>query len=142
MNATIESLFGPRSEEIDIPAFVRAAVELEAGSLDANVPSDAAECDVQDIRDSLFDTWNNPSISAYLSKDHDHSLTSLYSTTKSAKPKRKVLLPAPDSLPPHIATLQRDLDAIKLTSCKSVRHTPLTPSCSSSKGCRSILHRL
>ncbi|KAF8070630.1 snRNA-activating protein of 50kDa MW C terminal-domain-containing protein [Lyophyllum atratum] len=118
MNATIESLFGPPSDPIDIRAFVQAAAELNSDDSSTHTPSLADECSVSDLHDSLFDAWNNPTLSAYLSKDHDHTLTSLFSTTKTSKPKRKINLPDPDSLPANVAALQRSLDAVKLNSWK------------------------
>ncbi|KAG5648604.1 hypothetical protein DXG03_003215 [Asterophora parasitica] len=118
MNATIESLFGLSSDVIDIPAFVRAAAEIDRATYNRETALHTPECSVDDLRTSLFDSWNSPSLSAYLSKDHDHVITSLYSTTKSAKPKRKTALLDPDSLPPDVAAFQNNLDAVKLTSWK------------------------
>ncbi|GLB37608.1 putative snRNA-activating protein of 50kDa MW C terminal [Lyophyllum shimeji] len=117
MNATLESLFGPPSDPIDIPAFIRTAAELDTTDSGPD-PALADECSVADLRDSLFDTWNNPTLSAYLSKDNEHNVTSLYSTTKSAKPKRRVNLPDPDTLPSEVIALQKQLDSVNLTSWK------------------------
>lgn len=75
---------------------------------------------VADIRDSLFQTWNNPKLSAYVLKDHEYTVASLYATTKSAKPKRKAHFPDPDQLTSDVSALQRNLDAIKLSSWKYV----------------------
>ncbi|KAG5654413.1 hypothetical protein H0H81_003237 [Sphagnurus paluster] len=111
MNATIESLFGPPSEPVDIPAFIEAAVALNTSDSGFSSEEITDKCSVADLRDALFDTWNNPTLSAYLSKDHDHTVTSLYSAIKSSKNKRKANLPEPDSLPPEVAALQKSLES-------------------------------
>ncbi|KAG5720044.1 hypothetical protein E4T56_gene5653 [Termitomyces sp. T112] len=119
MNATIESLFGPPSEPIDIPAFIQAAT---AASIDEDNTEElltvADECDISDIRDDLSNTWNNPRLSAYLSTNHDQLLIALNSTTKAARNKRKV--PPQDSLdlPPDVVALQNHLGAVKLSCWK------------------------
>ncbi|KAG6831696.1 hypothetical protein H0H92_008339 [Tricholoma furcatifolium] len=117
MNATIESLFGPPSEPIDIPAFIQSAAALdhEEPVVDSSV---AEECSVADIRSSLSDAWNNPNISAHLSNNHDYMLMSLYSTTKPSKSKRKFQSSQSTALPSEVAELQADLDAVKLSSSK------------------------
>ncbi|KAG6866714.1 hypothetical protein C0991_011373 [Blastosporella zonata] len=117
MNATIESLFGPPSEPINIPAFIQAAATLDIDEPIPETSSIAEECSVSDIHDALFNAWNNPRLSAHLSSNHDHLLMSMYSTTKS-KSKRKAQPPDLSSLPVDVAALQRNLDAVKLGSWK------------------------
>ncbi|RDB24751.1 snRNA-activating protein complex subunit 3 [Hypsizygus marmoreus] len=119
MNAlTFESLFGPPSDPIHIPAFIAAAVPIATPSNDLQDVSQLPQISVVDLRDSLFNVWNNPNSSAHLLKDHEHSITSLYSATKSAKPKRRAHLPDPEDLSPDVAALQKTINEIKLTSWK------------------------
>ncbi|KAG6885966.1 hypothetical protein C0993_006893 [Termitomyces sp. T159_Od127] len=112
MNATIESLFGPPSEPIDIPAFIQAATAIPIEEDNTGEPlSVADECDVSDIRDDLSKTWNSPRLSAYLSNNHDQLLTALNSTTKAARTKRKAQLQDSLDLPSDIVALQDHLGA-------------------------------
>ncbi|KAG6920296.1 hypothetical protein DXG01_005065 [Tephrocybe rancida] len=120
MNATIESLFGPPSEPIDVSSFIQAAAALDPDESLVEPSSAAEECNVDDFRDNLFEAWNNPPLSAHLSNTHDLLLTSLHSTTKTSKSKRKAQPPELNSLPPGVATLQGHLDTVKLTSWKYV----------------------
>ncbi|KAG6837493.1 hypothetical protein H0H93_008418 [Arthromyces matolae] len=116
MNATIESLFGPPSEPIDIPAFIDAAVAVVDANSDE--PSlDVEACDVSDIREDLFRTWNNPRLSAHLSTNHEQHLLTL---TKSAKSKRKTQKPS--TLSTDVMALQDSLDAVKLSCWKYEIH--------------------
>ncbi|PFH53813.1 hypothetical protein AMATHDRAFT_45270 [Amanita thiersii Skay4041] len=117
----METHFGPPSEPIDVQAFIQSAQTLEPTNL---VPAaDAwlalspeqqcsvlAESSVADLRQSLFDVWNNPRISAYLFKAHEQSLVSLDSVAKRPKKKHKA------ELAPELVTLQKDLESIKLDS--------------------------
>lgn len=121
MNATIESLFGPPSEPIDIPAFIQAAtaIPIEEDNAEESL-SVADECDVSDIRDNLSKTWNSPRLSAHLSNNHNKLLVALSSTTKAARTKRKAQLQDSLDLPPDIATLQDHLGAVKLSCWKCV----------------------
>ena len=121
MNATIESLFGPSSEPIDIPAFIQTAtaIPIDEDNTDENL-SVADECDVSDIRDDLTKTWNNPRLSAHLSMNHDQLLMTLNPATKSARNKRKAQLQDPLDLPPDVIVLQDHLGGIKLSCWKYV----------------------
>jgi hypothetical protein len=67
----------------------------------------------------LSDAWNNPLISAHLSKSHEQSILSLCSS-KPLKSKRRTYVPDPDNLAPEVAALQKDLDEVKLSSWKYV----------------------
>ncbi|KAG6903094.1 hypothetical protein C0995_006281 [Termitomyces sp. Mi166 len=127
MNASIESLFGPPSEPIDIPAFIQAAIAIPNDEYNVEKPlSIAAECDVSDIRDNLFKTWNNPRLSAHLSINHDQLLMTLNSTTKAARNKRKAQPQDSLDLPPDVVALQNHLDAVKLSSWKISDQNVLT----------------
>lgn len=117
----MESLFGPPSEPVDILAFVNSAVEVRSGDLHSvQLPREdiMCECSVSDLRDYLSDAWNNPTISAHLLKSHEQSIVSLSSPSKPLKSKRRAHVGNSDALTPQVATLQRDLDEIELSSWK------------------------
>lgn len=74
---------------------------------------------VRDIQDSLQEVWSNPTLSAYLIKDHDHTVTALHSLSqRNAKSGRKTHLPDPDTLGVEVAHLQRGIDSVVLKSFK------------------------
>ncbi|KDR75220.1 hypothetical protein GALMADRAFT_69439, partial [Galerina marginata CBS 339.88] len=76
---------------------------------------------VSDIYNSLRDTWSNPTLSAHLIKDHDHMVSALHAlhpliTQKQQKNCKKTHLPDPDTLSVEVTNLQKDLDAVSLSS--------------------------
>ncbi|KAF9469917.1 snRNA-activating protein of 50kDa MW C terminal-domain-containing protein [Collybia nuda] len=125
---TIESLFGPPSELVNVASFTQTAVEVGCYAVSSGETLEpgeeplsgtaAAECNVSDLRDTLFQTWNNPRLSAHLLKDHEHKINTLCATAKLLKTKRKPHLPDPNNLPSEVTVLQRHLDNIQLSSWK------------------------
>lgn len=138
---TLDSLFGPPSEVINVSNFIQlAATQSHYVANGQQITSEdvASQCrylfalisdqwscvwqtpsvfSVGDIRNASQETWSNPTLSAYLIKDHDHTVTALHTLTqKATKSSRKAHLPDPDSLRTEVTTLQRALDSITLHS--------------------------
>lgn len=131
---TLESLFGPPSEAIDISDFLESAVnEVVQDACSSTIPEIAEECrwlsstatlkefltflSVEEIRGLLTNTWNNPTLSGHLIRDHDRIVSALHSAATS-RPKsiRKTQLPHPEALSAEVNTLQNTLDNISLKS--------------------------
>lgn len=76
---------------------------------------------VSELRESLCNTWSNPTLSAHLIKDHDHMVSALHALNqKPLKATRKSYLPDPDTLPVEVTNLQKSLDAVSLNSFRCV----------------------
>jgi hypothetical protein len=76
---------------------------------------------VSDIKASLCEVWNNPKLSAHVSKNHELHVASIHgSADKSRKQKRKRNFIDPEQEPPDVIGLQKKLDAIQLSSWKYV----------------------
>ncbi|KAF7967527.1 hypothetical protein HWV62_33978 [Athelia sp. TMB] len=134
-----ESCFGPPSNSIDIARFIQSAKELEASAsqpvflpshksvsgfevmeqlpLDFN-ESIQEECSVADIKSSVENVLNNPTLYAHITKTHDTNVYIIHEhADKSSRRKRKrpgMLDPANE--PPAVTALQKTLDAIQLKS--------------------------
>ncbi|CAA7261682.1 unnamed protein product [Cyclocybe aegerita] len=118
---TMDSLFGPPSEPVDISAFLESTSSLPHGFTTSEPESQdiADECNVSDIQQSISDIWNEPTLSAHLMKDHDHIVCALHSiNSKTSKPGRKANLPDPDTLSLQVTNLQKAMDAVSLKSFK------------------------
>ncbi|KAF8973129.1 hypothetical protein BDZ97DRAFT_1779549, partial [Flammula alnicola] len=117
---TIDSLFGPSSELIDVSTFLESssALSQEEPKDQYYFPEDIVdECSVIHIRESLHNIWCNPTLSAYIIKDHDHTVFALHALNqKSTKPGRKTHLPDPDTLTVEVTNLQKNLDSVSLNS--------------------------
>jgi hypothetical protein len=135
---SIESLFGPASEPVDIAAFLESAAhfdhslkpEQENSSvekecrllslLEQYLPGLMASS-VDDLRSTLYDIWDDPTLSAYILKNHEHTIGALHSAaSKSIRTGRKSNFPDPDRLLPEVATLQKKMDSSKLMSWRFV----------------------
>ena len=128
---TIDSLFGPASEKIDVNAFIESEKLLYQDTiLNQSSSTIADECrfykflfapfhilinvnSVSDIRDSLYNLWNNPTLSATLLKDHEHTITSLHA--HNPKKSRKAF-PTTDSPLPEVSDFQKSIKSVPLTA--------------------------
>ena len=135
---TLDSLFGPPSDIINVSEFLESSRALT--SLPENEQSLASDVieqcrysstqtilemnsliatSVHDIRDSLEGLWSNPTLSAHLIKDHDHTVTALHSISqRNTKSARKTHLPDPDTIGAEVAHLQKSLASVALKSFK------------------------
>ena len=65
----------------------------------------------------MTDTWNNPTLSGHLIRDHERIVSALHSTaTSKSKSVRKTQLPDPETLSAEVNTLQKSIDNISLKS--------------------------
>jgi hypothetical protein len=134
---TLDSLFGPASDPIDVSAFLESPPTITPSPLtdQEDFTTDVVdECryrshslcgvpvlnsisfSIQDVRNSLNEIWSNPALSAYLIKDHDRTVTALYThSQKSTKSSRKTNQP-PQTLSAEVADLHKNLEGIALSS--------------------------
>jgi hypothetical protein len=128
---TVDSLFGPASEKVDVNAFIETEKVLYEDTLSNQSSSTIAdECrfynflfarfhtlinvnSVSDIRDSLYNLWNDPTLSATLLKDHEHTIAALHPV--NPKKSRKAL-PTTDSPLPEVSDLQKSIKSVSLTA--------------------------
>ena len=130
---TIDSLFGPASEKVDVNAFIESEKVLYQDTLSnqSSFSTIAEECrfyiflffapfhtlinvnSVSDIRDSLYNLWDNPTLSATLIKDHEHTIASLYTVNPK---KSRASYPTPGSLLPEVSDLQKSIKSVSLTA--------------------------
>lgn len=129
---TIDSLFGPASEKVDVNAFIESEKVLYQDTLSdqSSFSTIADECrfyiflffarfhtlinvnSVSDIRDSLYNVWNNPTLSATLIKDHEH--TTAFHVVNPKKSRKSY--PTTDSPLPEVSDLQKSLKSVSLTA--------------------------
>ena len=136
MNATMESFFGPASEKVDVSAFVESAKILYQDTLSNQSSSSSStvveECrfclqtlhtsfqslinfnSVSDIHDSLYNLWNNPTLSATLIKDHDHTVAALHASVNPKKSRKTYT--TTDSRIPEVSNLQKSIESVSLTA--------------------------
>ena len=131
MNAhSIDSLFGPASEKIDVNAFIESEKLLYQDAISNHSSSTIAdECrfhnflfarfhtlinvnSVSDIRDSLYNLWNDPTLSAALIKDHEYTIAALHGNPK----KSRKAYPTTDSPLPEVSALQKSIKSVSLTA--------------------------
>ncbi|KAF8639528.1 hypothetical protein AX17_001433 [Amanita inopinata Kibby_2008] len=110
---SMDVVFGPPSEPIDVELFLRSA---RANAADATAIATLAECSVIDLQTSLFNVWNNPRLSFYLSRRHELAIESTLSHPRPTKKGRKMLPTDPDKLLPELVSVQKDLDNVRLES--------------------------
>ncbi|KAF6761270.1 snRNA-activating protein of 50kDa MW C terminal-domain-containing protein [Ephemerocybe angulata] len=122
---SIESLFGPPSEQINIASFIKDAQQLLlSGSAQASPEQNSdvdmdieQECSVSDIKEELERILDDPLFSGQLAKDHEQMVGALYANfARSRKPGKKPMLPDPENVKPEVLALQRELDAVPLKS--------------------------
>ena len=124
---TIDSLFGPASEKVDVNAFIESEKILYKDTFSNQSSSIIAdECryvlflhgflhtlivlnSLSDIRDSLYNIWNNPTLSAALIKDHEHTLHACVNPNKPQK-----TYPTTDSPLPEVSNLHKSIDSVSL----------------------------
>ena len=131
---TIDSLFGPASEKVDVNAFIESEKILYQDTLSnqSSFSTFADECrfyiflffahfhtlinvnSVSDIRDSLYNLWNNPTLSATLIKDHEHSIAALHAVINPKKSRKSY--PTTDFPPPEVSDLQKTIKSVSLTA--------------------------
>ncbi|TFK20983.1 hypothetical protein FA15DRAFT_598751 [Coprinopsis marcescibilis] len=129
---SIESLVGPCSEVISIAGFLssdshdklqHAIVESENawdGLSDQEKQVIEGECSLSDLRECLEKTWDNPTLSTYLLKEHESSMNALYAANpKNKRQTKKPYLPDPEILPGEVIALQKELDGARLNCWKS-----------------------
>lgn len=75
---------------------------------------------VDDVRSVLNDIWDDPTLSAHILKNHEHTIGALHSAASKSIRTRKSNFPDPDSLLPEVVTLQKNLDSSKLISWRFV----------------------
>lgn len=134
---TIDSLFGPASDPIDVSAFLESSPTITPNTLNdqedfttdvvdecryrsrslCGIPAlNSFSFSIQDVHNSLNEIWSNPPLSACLIKDHDRTVTALYThSQKPAKASRKIKQP-PQTLPAEVADLHKNLEGIPLSS--------------------------
>ena len=130
---TIDSLFGPASERIDVNAFIESEKLLYQDTLSnqSSFSSIEDECrfynflffarfhvlinvnSVSDIRDSLYNLWNNPTLSATLIKDHEHAIAALHGVNPR---KSRKSYPITDPPLPEVSNLQESIKSVSLTA--------------------------
>ncbi|KIM91888.1 hypothetical protein PILCRDRAFT_809875 [Piloderma croceum F 1598] len=141
MAHSYESQFGPASDPIDIAQFIRIATELETQA-PISVPmfspspcsvagfeamdqlpeeykeSVAEECSITDIKSSIEEMLDNPTLYAHITKTHDTNVYLIHEhadTSGRRKRKRPALLdPAHEA--PAVTALQKTLDSVQLKS--------------------------
>ncbi|KAH9485169.1 snRNA-activating protein complex subunit 3 [Psilocybe cubensis] len=115
---TLESLFGPPSEPININSFLESSTSSQDNPRSQEIANTELidECRVEDLKEHLSATWSNPLLSAHLIKDHDHMVTALHALNQeNTKTARKIHLPDPEALPVEVTSLQKNLDAVSLS---------------------------
>ena len=127
---TIDSLFGPASEKVDVNAFIESEKILYQDTLSNQSSSSISdECrfvsfsffarfhtlinvnSVSDIRDSLYNLWNNPTLSATLIKDHEQTISALQAVYP-----RKSRKAYPTTHSPEVSDLQKSIKSVSLTA--------------------------
>ncbi|KAF9482137.1 hypothetical protein BDN70DRAFT_875428 [Pholiota conissans] len=120
LSYTIDSLFGPPSDLINITAFLETTSKLNPDSTtDAEtfIPDLVNECSVDDVCNTLSEVWSNPTLSAYIITDHERNVTSLHHhTQKAIKASRKTSNRDYMTLSHEVSDLQKNLDGISLSS--------------------------
>ncbi|KAF4620583.1 hypothetical protein D9613_000410 [Agrocybe pediades] len=115
----LESLIGPPSEKVDIQTFLGSTATFSQTYSQTNnfTQEIKDECSVSDIRDSLRDTWDDPSLSSYLTKYHDRTIQALDNAMnqKTSKANRKACVPESDATQAEFE-LQATLDSVSLKS--------------------------
>ncbi|KAJ7594281.1 snRNA-activating protein of 50kDa MW C terminal-domain-containing protein [Mycena floridula] len=123
MNApALELHFGPASELISVGDFLDKVLEF-----DPIVPDekpDTEDYSVDDIRDRISETWDNPRLSGYLNATSNQTLASLQAKPSKAKAKRKRHLDDTEEHP-DITELRDSLDSIEIESWRLHEDTPL-----------------
>ncbi|KAL0576283.1 hypothetical protein V5O48_005692 [Marasmius crinis-equi] len=122
---SLNSQFGPPSEEIDVVKFIQDASQLQASTqvsltLEETKESLAAlaeECSVDDIRTSISDVWNDTRKSSYILKDHEITVNCLYGNSKAARPRKKNGNEFPSNTESQME-MQSKLENLKLSSWK------------------------
>ncbi|KAK7053468.1 hypothetical protein VNI00_004094 [Paramarasmius palmivorus] len=122
MNARIayslNSQFGPPSEVIDIAKFVSEAGKIPSIAIAQSQDSIVEECNVDDIRSSLLEVWNDTRMASYLTKEHETTVNQLYGTSKASRPRKKTAIEAPSTASTSVDQLEQRLKNIKLSSWK------------------------
>lgn len=142
----LESHFGPESDLINISEFLQSAGDRQNASIQAlekqyaavsedrkvtlatecrqdtcacshfRLPANAADS-VRDMKSVLEQTWNNPTLSSFLFKEHDRLAAALnLGRDKPGRSIRRTHFPPPDMLPPEVRELHENLNNIKLSS--------------------------
>lgn len=131
---TIDSLFGPASEKIDVNAFIESEKTLYQDTLSnqSSLSTIVDECrfynflffasfhtlinvnSVSDIRDSLCNLWNDPTLSATLIKDHERTIAALHAVDNPRKSRKSY--PTTDSPLPEVSDLQKSIKSVSLTA--------------------------
>ncbi|KAF9529172.1 snRNA-activating protein of 50kDa MW C terminal-domain-containing protein [Crepidotus variabilis] len=115
---TLESLFGPPSELIDIGKFVGCALNQDQardeGERDNVAHEIEDECSVDGIRESLFNVWNNPLLAAHLGKGHDKAVSNFHVSANLTKRTRKAEKSVSSTFSSGVEELQQSLDAVEL----------------------------
>jgi len=136
---SIESLFGPASEPVDIADFLESAAHLNSHPLKPEQEESSVEKEcrllslseqylpelmassVDDLRSALYDTWDDPTLSAHILKNHEHTIGALHSAaSKLIRTGRKSNFSDPDSFLPEVVTLQNNFNSSKLISWRFV----------------------
>lgn len=129
---TLESQFGPASELIDIPKFLKAAAQLPTTTNIPNNPGDPSnlyrqaiqqtqieplnkpQISVAEIRNDISQQWNQPKVSAHLQRAHTKKITIQPATSKR---KRKAFEEEIDS---EVQKVKEETKNISLKSWRSV----------------------
>ncbi|KIM45254.1 hypothetical protein M413DRAFT_441936, partial [Hebeloma cylindrosporum] len=119
---TIESLFGPPSERIDIQTFLDTSSSEVVPDHERGFSVEVEdECSVADIYNTLTGVWSNPTLAAHLINDHDRIVSALHASVNPKAPKsgrRPSHLPDPDTVKSEVTNLQKQLDAVPLKGLK------------------------
>lgn len=83
------------------------------------IPVVTTHLSISDIRQSLETIWDNPTLSGHLIREHDRTVSALYSLNQRlSKSYRKANVPDVDTLAPEVADVQKSIDAASLDSLK------------------------
>ncbi|EFI28107.1 hypothetical protein CC1G_14134 [Coprinopsis cinerea okayama7 len=136
---TIESLIGPPSEPISVSEFltsdeharnrqaVAATTQIWNGLSEEERQQIERDCSVDDLKENLERTWDDPTLSTYILKEHESSANALYQANPKGRVRssRKSYLPDPEDLPTEVLNLQKEFDKVPLESWKTNLETSL-----------------
>lgn len=122
---SIESLFGPPSQLIDITNFIQNALaslakrdvtQADEDDVDMDIK---VECSVDDMKRELEEILRDPLLAAQLDKSHEQMVGELYAShTKNKKSGKKTAGKDLAVLDPAVDRMQKQLDAVQLKCWK------------------------
>ncbi|KAL0956389.1 hypothetical protein HGRIS_002536 [Hohenbuehelia grisea] len=113
-----ESTFGPSSELVTIRDFIDAASHTMPSSSGSSRQFDdtiRADCSIDDIKSLLNDCWDSPRLSAYLLKEQEILINTLYNTVDK-KRRKQMNMSDPAFAHRDVQALQNQLSNVPLSS--------------------------